>query len=168
MIITILILVGLIVPVSAAVIPIFKFGQVFSAKVLQGDGMKSQQMMMEINRIIYLISEFTYNYREKNGTYSGISSEELAKLMPTKTLTTPWGSTILIGNISQDSYTVTLNDTPMDVCKYLLSSMTNNPMQHSDSQCNDDWSNDFTYTFTYMTRDQMYKYNMEQSRLHQR
>lgn len=80
------------------------------------------------------------------GTYSGVSDNTVAPLLPNQSKNLPWGGEITISDPTATSYKVSISDTPSAVCQQLYARLKANTQFQVTSTCSTT-SGDFQYTY---------------------
>lgn len=80
-----------------------------------------------------------------SGTYSSVSSDDIASLMPGGNLNLPWGGVVTIDSFSSDGYNVSVagTDAQTGICVQIKSRLAGNP-KYVDPTCAEG-----TLTYTY-------------------
>lgn len=91
------------------------------------------------------------NLAASSGSYSaaGVSSPTIQPLMPNRSLTTPWNTTVTITNATATTYRVTFPATPVGVCPLLLQKVNGSSDNHysSASTCSSTAATDLIYNY---------------------
>jgi len=86
------------------------------------------------------------NFIAGTSSYLAVSTSTLNSFMPPHSLTTPWGTEMIIDAAEMNSYTVTFPNTPAKICPLISSKLANNKHYQISSTCGDS-ATDFTYIY---------------------
>ncbi len=105
-------------------------------------------------QMIQAIASSADGLAQGTGSYSGqVNSAAIAPLMPSRSLTTPWGGTVTFGTADASTYTVTFTAVPAAVCAQVKSRLKGNPKYTAASvdaiTCPTDGTPLAAFTYTY-------------------
>lgn len=108
----------------------------------------SQQANNALN-MIQGISAAADSLAQGSGSYvtGGVSTATVQRLMPSNTLTSPWGSAITVTAGSATQYTVTIPSTPPNVCPLIVSRLGASPKFTAVTACSATATTNISYTY---------------------
>lgn len=74
-------------------------------------------------------------YRLQNGTYSGVSLDNIKAAMSLKDILSPWGGVVAVASTGSNSYTINIPTVPGYACTPLVKAVTQNAKITTDSTC---------------------------------
>jgi len=86
---------------------------------------------------------------QATGSYvqSNVSSSTIGSIVPTNTMTTPWGTAMTVTSATGTTYVVTLSQTPKTVCQLLNARLAANNHYSGVTANACDATADYTYTY---------------------
>ncbi len=117
------------------------------AKAFQDSAMSNKQAQ-EALMVMQGITAAADALAQATGKYAGmVNNENIAPLLPTNSLKSPWGSEMNISNQTAYSYTVTIPNTPQGVCKIIQAKVINNQHYKANNRCDSESPSDFIYIY---------------------